>query len=270
MATTVTYKGATLTTVDNQTKVLETAGTWMEDDLTLVDVSGGGSDMLPTFIANQQLGSYTFTDSYISDQQFREKKFTSLSLPNLVTSQKDNMFIQAVIGTLNLPSLKLCRNNYFQQLTISTLSLPNLETCGASAFQQCTASSLSLPKFVNATGQTAFKWMTNLTEIDLPLCTTPGNWSFEGCTSLTKVDFGALATLPQGIFNQCTALDVLILRNQTMVSLTNINAFNNMNGKAVTVYVPSALVSSYQNGTNWVSVTGATLTFTAIEGSIYE
>lgn len=42
MATTVSYKGSTLTTVDNQTKVLQTAGTWMEDDLTLVDVSGGG------------------------------------------------------------------------------------------------------------------------------------------------------------------------------------------------------------------------------------
>ena len=42
MATTVTYKGETLTTVDNATKVLQTAGTWLEDDLTLVDVSGGG------------------------------------------------------------------------------------------------------------------------------------------------------------------------------------------------------------------------------------
>lgn len=42
MATTVTYKGATLTTVDNQTKVLQTAGTWVEDDFTLTDVSGGG------------------------------------------------------------------------------------------------------------------------------------------------------------------------------------------------------------------------------------
>ena len=42
MATTVTYKGQTLTTVDNTTKTLETAGTWMEGDLTLTDVSGGG------------------------------------------------------------------------------------------------------------------------------------------------------------------------------------------------------------------------------------
>lgn len=39
MATTVTYKGSTLTTVNNQTRTLETAGTYLEDDITLVDVS---------------------------------------------------------------------------------------------------------------------------------------------------------------------------------------------------------------------------------------
>ena len=42
MATTVSYKGSTLTTVTNQTKVLETAGTYLEDDITITDVSGGG------------------------------------------------------------------------------------------------------------------------------------------------------------------------------------------------------------------------------------
>lgn len=46
MSTTVTYKGATLTTVSNDTAVLETAGKYLEDDLTLVDVSGGGSPTL--------------------------------------------------------------------------------------------------------------------------------------------------------------------------------------------------------------------------------
>ena len=43
MSTTVTYKGETLTTVNNQTRTLQTAGTYLEDDITLVDVSGGGS-----------------------------------------------------------------------------------------------------------------------------------------------------------------------------------------------------------------------------------
>lgn len=39
MSTTVTYKGATLTVVSNATKTLDTAGTYLEDDITLVDVS---------------------------------------------------------------------------------------------------------------------------------------------------------------------------------------------------------------------------------------
>lgn len=46
MSTTVTYKGSTLTTVNNQTRTLETAGKYLEDDITLVDVSGGGSPTL--------------------------------------------------------------------------------------------------------------------------------------------------------------------------------------------------------------------------------
>lgn len=42
MSTTVTYKGATLTTVNNETKVLNTAGTWVEGDISITDVTSGG------------------------------------------------------------------------------------------------------------------------------------------------------------------------------------------------------------------------------------
>lgn len=50
MSTTVTYKGQTLTTVENQTKTLQTAGTWVEGDFTLTDVTqgGGGGSGLPS------------------------------------------------------------------------------------------------------------------------------------------------------------------------------------------------------------------------------
>lgn len=41
MSTTVTYKGETLTTVENQTRTLLTSGKYLEDDLTLVDISRG-------------------------------------------------------------------------------------------------------------------------------------------------------------------------------------------------------------------------------------
>ena len=38
MSTTVTYKGSTLTTVNNQTRTLKTAGKYMEGDIILTDV----------------------------------------------------------------------------------------------------------------------------------------------------------------------------------------------------------------------------------------
>lgn len=48
MATTVTYKGATLTTVTNGTKYLLTAGKYMEDNVTITDESSGGSAIVVT------------------------------------------------------------------------------------------------------------------------------------------------------------------------------------------------------------------------------
>ena len=47
MSTTVTYKGSTLTTVDNQTRTLKTAGKYMEGDVILTDVISGAD--IPIF-----------------------------------------------------------------------------------------------------------------------------------------------------------------------------------------------------------------------------
>lgn len=46
MSATVSYKGETLTTVNNATKTLLTEGKYLEDDITIVDVSGGGSTLI--------------------------------------------------------------------------------------------------------------------------------------------------------------------------------------------------------------------------------
>ena len=43
MSSTITYKGSTLTTANNQTRTLLTRGTWLEDNITITDVTSGGS-----------------------------------------------------------------------------------------------------------------------------------------------------------------------------------------------------------------------------------
>lgn len=42
MSATITYNNTTLTTVENEKKKLNTAGTWLQDDITVEDVSSSG------------------------------------------------------------------------------------------------------------------------------------------------------------------------------------------------------------------------------------
>lgn len=102
-----------------------------------------------------------------------------------------------------------------------------------------------------------------------------------GASSLAKVDIGLnFSTETTGLrnntFNNAQAMNVLILRKTSaIVPLQNINAFTNTafaSGNAGgTLYVPQALISSYQVATNWSTILGySTNSIQAIEGSIYE
>lgn len=66
MSTTVTYKGQTLTTVNNQTKTLNTAGTFMEGNITLTDVTAAGATNIVegTFTTPSSSGSQTLNIPY--------------------------------------------------------------------------------------------------------------------------------------------------------------------------------------------------------------
>ena len=70
MSTTVTYKGNTIATAENQTKTLKTSGKYMEGDVTIVDVTSGGSPNLQTKTAtytpseSQQIATITADSGY--------------------------------------------------------------------------------------------------------------------------------------------------------------------------------------------------------------
>lgn len=91
MATTVTYKGATLTAVENATKTLQTKGTWCEDDFTLTDVTqggGGGLTKLATFTVEEARAVKIDIDpTWITTYT------TLLIVPDLVLSSRDWIYI---------------------------------------------------------------------------------------------------------------------------------------------------------------------------------
>lgn len=89
------------------------------------------------------------------------------------------------------------------------------------------------------------------------------------------IDFGANCTRLMSLY-RCLNLTKLILRNSnSVVTLTNTNQLNNTpfasGGAGGTLYVPNALISSYQSANNWSTILGyANNSIQAIEGSPYE
>lgn len=68
MSTTVSYKGNTLATVSNNTKTLETEGKYLEADIILTDVSGGGTLTVATKTLTNTAVAQTLSFTSLSGQ----------------------------------------------------------------------------------------------------------------------------------------------------------------------------------------------------------
>jgi hypothetical protein len=123
-------------------------------------------------------------------------------------------------------------------------------------------------------GESTFYECKNLISVDVPNVSSIGRTAFRGCTALTKVTSKA-ESISEFAFYQNSLLNLLVLRSSRVCSLSNTNAFDltpfASNGTGGTVYVPQALITEYQNATNWSTLYAAgKCNFVAIEGSEYE
>lgn len=95
------------------------------------------------------------------------------------------------------------------------------------------------------------------------------NWS----GNLELVDLGACTEINgNGVFYYAQKLKTLIIRTNSVCTITFGNSLHNTpirNGTG-TVYVPSALVSAYQQANGWSTCYNNGTQFVAIEGSQYE
>lgn len=79
MSTTVTYKGSTLTTATNQTRTLETAGKYLEDDVTIVDST-------PVVSLQTKNKTYTPTTSQQTEAVTADSGYTGLNTVNVTVN----------------------------------------------------------------------------------------------------------------------------------------------------------------------------------------
>lgn len=97
------------------------------------------------------------------------------------------------------------------------------------------------------------------------------------CQQLELADIGSAAAIGADAFRRCYNLQTLIIRKSDAIcTLANTSALydtpiRGYSGLSGTIYVPSALISTYQTATNWSTIYGeGHVTFAAIEGSQYE
>lgn len=199
----------------------------------------------------------------------------TISMPNL-TKMGNNMFryctsLQSIITDM-FPKVTTISDNCFEYCSgLKTIDLPNVTTLGIDCFYGCTAlTSVNLPNVVSGSGYRWFGHCTSLETINLPMLTTTSSVeTFTGCTSLHTVDFASVQTINTTTFYNCSSLQNVILRSNTLCTLSDKNAFYGTpfytGGTGGIVYVPAALVESYQTATNWSSLT---CKFIPIEGEL--
>jgi hypothetical protein len=220
------------------------------------------------------IGSYAFQGCI---------KLALTELPSGVTSIGSYAFYScAKLALTALPSGVTSIGNYafYNCTNLALTELPSgVTSIGSYAFQGCTKLALTaLPSGVTSIGTSAFRSCTNLALTALPSgVTSIGGYMFSSCSNITQMDLPSVGSIASNAFPSCTKLQTLILRKSDAIcTLSNVSAFTNTplrgyNGLTGTVYVPQALISTYQTATNWSTLyNDGTVSFVAIEGSEYD
>ena len=175
---------------------------------------------------------------------------------------------------------------FFEYQGITEVTIEGDPYIGGNAFQNCrnleTLNTPNLTKlksgYYNATSY-AFQGCSKLKGVVFPSYAANSvidSYNFQNCTALTYADFKDLNKLGGADVFSNTGLNVLVIRRTSGVTtLQGVNNFSSSpfasNGAGGTLYVPNALISSYQSASQWSTLLGyANNQIKAIEGSYYE
>ena len=199
---------------------------------------------------------------------FVGQSFTNVSLPN-VTNLRN--------GTLKNASETLSGKLFGECSEMVSFYAPKATRVSDGILtNNVKLESVNLRSLVD-TGSSLCENCQSLKGIVLPSVNVIYSSAFNSCYNLEYADFLGGNYVGNYSFFKCYKLTKLIIRKTGGVCSMNLsNAFNNTpltgyNGLTADLYVPSALISSYQSANNWSTIlSNGYTTIHAIEGSIYE
>ena len=116
--------------------------------------------------------------------------------------------------------------------------------------------------YVTTVGEHAFDGCGNIIGIKLPLVTDIGNYAFANCVgNYKKLDFNNLQSIGSFAFLKPGSFTTLILRGNSVCSVQSTSFYEA--DFTLYVYVPAAMLESYQADTTWAGI--SKVTFRTIE-----
>lgn len=210
-------------------------------------------DSVPALIRQIPEGSGTGGDQFAA---LIDRSITQISNDQVTSVGTNALQYCKNLVSVSFPAVTAVYNNglsFCEKLT--AVSMPNVETIGAYVFQNCsTLTTIDLPKLTKM-GLNSFANNPKLTSINLPVITSISSSAFRSCPEITQLDFPAVTSINSNAFSSCSALETLILRADTVCSLTAVSAFTGtpiISGSGY-IYVPRILAGQYQAATNWTT-----------------
>ena len=129
---------------------------------------------------------------------------------------------------------------------------------GVYAFRSCIHLASVILYDANIINDYSFAGCRDLTNIQAPMAEYINGNAFLSCITLEAVSFENVRSIGSNAFNGCTLLNSITLSRNLKCVLYNANAFSgtqfDTTGTGGTVYVPSDLVTEYQNDANWAAL----------------
>lgn len=198
-----------------------------------------------------------------------------------------------ISGDIVLTAAAIKHGAFWGNIGITSVTAPAVKSLGDYALRDCNKiASIDAPE-VEGMGIYALANCTKLQSMHFPKLVTIGNYAFYSCSGvqgalvlpavtalptqsccrmsgITSLDLPACKSIGDQVFRYCSKLDTIVLRSTTVCTLGNVNTFYNMpfgSGQAGgKLYVPAALVSSYQTAAKWSTIYGyGTNEFRALE-----
>ena len=180
-----------------------------------------------------------------------------------------------ILISVNLPNAKDIGSSAFQYcLNLETVIMPMVEYLQSHVFSNCyKLKTLNIPNIKGSTNMYMFQRCYSLNDLDLTNITSLSSSALNntglgtlvlpyvisiganavGGVRTSTIDLSKKITITANVFNGAYSLVHLILRSDTLCSLSATSAFTNTpiaNGLGW-IYVPSGLVESYKTASNW-------------------